>query len=193
MLLRLLRHPSTVSSGEQCKSFLHFVIGGSKSGKSLHAESVAAASGLPVSYLATYCTEGADEEMRARIERHRQRRPSHWKTIENRYDLRNQILENDGRLLLVDCLTLWLSFQQMQARSSESILVELEEAMQTAFQHERALIVVSNEVGTGLVASTPEGRNFRDLCGSANQLVARYATTVEYLVAGLPLVLKGGA
>jgi adenosylcobinamide kinase/adenosylcobinamide-phosphate guanylyltransferase len=58
---------------------------------------VAAASGLPVSYVATYCTEEAGEEMLARIELHRQRRPSHWRTIENRYDLRNQILENDGR------------------------------------------------------------------------------------------------
>jgi adenosylcobinamide kinase / adenosylcobinamide-phosphate guanylyltransferase len=174
------------------KSLLHLVIGGGRSGKSRHAETVAAASGLPVSYVATYCTEEAGEEMRARIELHRQRRPSHWRTIENRYDLRNQILENDGRLLLVDCLTLWLSFQQMQARSAESILAELEEAMQTARQQERALILVSNEVGSGLVPLTPEGRNFRDLCGSANQLVARYATTVEYLVAGLPLVLKGG-
>jgi adenosylcobinamide kinase/adenosylcobinamide-phosphate guanylyltransferase len=175
------------------KSFLHFVIGGSRSGKSRHAESVAAASGLPVSYLATYCTEVADEEMRKRIELHRQRRPSHWKTIEDRYDLRNQILENDGRLLLVDCLTLWLSFQQMQARSAENILADLEEAMQIARQQERALILVSNEVGTGVVPATPEGRNFCDLCGSANQLVARYATMVEYLVAGLPLVLKGGS
>lgn len=174
------------------RALFHFVIGGSRSGKSLHAESVAAASGLPVSYLATYCTEEADHEMRARIELHRQRRPSHWKTIENRYDLRNQILENEGHLLLVDCLTLWLSFQQVQARSAEGILEELGQAMQTAVQHERALIVVSNEVGTGLVPSTSEGRNFRDLCGSANQLVAGYATTVEYLVAGLPLVLKGG-
>jgi len=174
------------------KALLHLVIGGSRSGKSRHAETVAGASGLPVSYVATYRTEEADQEMRARIELHRQRRPSHWRTIENRYDLRNQILENDGRLLLVDCLTLWLSFQQMQARSAESILTELEEAMQTARQQERALILVSNEVGNGLVPSTPEGRNFRDLCGSANQLVARYATTVEYLVAGLPLVLKGG-
>ena len=174
------------------RTFFHLVIGGSRSGKSRHAESVAAASGLPVSYLATYCTEAADEEMRARIKLHRQRRPSHWRTIENRYDLRNQILENDGRLLLVDCLTLWLSFQQMQARSAESILAELEEAMRTACQQGRALILVSNEVGTSLVPSKPEARAFRDLCGSANQLVARYATTVEYLVAGLPLVLKGG-
>jgi adenosylcobinamide kinase / adenosylcobinamide-phosphate guanylyltransferase len=173
------------------KFFVHLVVGGSRSGKSRHAETVAAASGLPVSYLATYRTEEADEEMRARIERHRQRRPGHWKTIENRYDLRNQILENDGRLLLVDCLTLWLSFQQMQARSAESILAELEEAMQAARERGRAVILVSNEVGTGLIPSTPEGRAFRDLCGSANQLVARYATTVEYLVVGLPLLLKG--
>ena len=174
------------------KSFLHFVIGGSRSGKSQHAETVAAASGLPVSYSATYWTGEADEEMQARIELHRQRRPSHWRTIENRYDLRNQILENDGRLLLVDCLTLWLSFQQMQTRSAESILAELDEAMQTARQQERAVILVSTEVGSGLVPSTPAGRSFRDLSGSANMLVARYATTVEYLVAGLPLVLKGG-
>jgi adenosylcobinamide kinase / adenosylcobinamide-phosphate guanylyltransferase len=174
------------------KSFLHFVIGGSRSGKSRYAETVAAASGLPVSYLATCCTEEVDEEMRARIELHRLRRPGHWKTIEDRYDLRNQILENDGRLLLVDCLTLWLSFQQMQARSAKGILGELEEAMRTVREQERALILVGNEVGTGLVPSTQEGRDFRDLCGSANQLVARYATTVEYLVAGLPLLLKGG-
>ncbi len=174
------------------KSFLHFVVGGIRSGKSRYAETVAAASGLPVSYLATYCPKEADEEMQARIELHRQRRPGHWKTIEDRYDLRNQILENDGRLLLVDCLTLWLSFQQMQARSAESILVELEEAMQTVRDQEHALILVSNEVGTGLVPSTPQSRAFCDLCGSANQLVARYATTVEYLVAGLPLLLKGG-
>ncbi len=168
------------------------MVGGSRSGKSRHAETVAAGSGLPVSYLATCRTEEADEEMRARIKLHRQRRPSHWKTIENRYDLRNQILENDGRLLLVDCLTLWLSFQQMQARSAESILADLEEAMQTARERGRALILVSNEVGTGLIPSTPEGRAFRDLCGSANQLVASYATTVEYLVVGFPLLLKGG-
>ena len=101
-------------------------------------------------------------------------------------------MRNDGRLLLVDCLTLWLSFQQMQTRSAESILAELEEAVQTARQREQALILVSSEVGSGLVPSTPAGRSFRDLSGSANMLVARYATTVEYLVAGLPLVLKGG-
>jgi adenosylcobinamide kinase/adenosylcobinamide-phosphate guanylyltransferase len=179
--------------GPSMKSFLHFVVGGSRSGKSQHAESVAIASGLPVSYLATYCTDYADEEMLERIELHRQRRPAHWKTIENRYDLRNLILENDGRLLLLDCLTLWLSFQQLQSRSAASILVELEEAIRAARENQRAMILVSNEVGSSLIPSTPEGRSYCDLCGSANQLVARHATTVEYLVVGLPLLLKGGA
>ena len=174
------------------KFFIHLVLGGSRSGKSRHAETMATASGLPVRYLATYCTNVLDEEMRARIESHRRRRPSHWKTIENRYDLLNQILENDGSLLLVDCLTLWLSFQQMQSRPAESILMELEQALATARERESALILVSNEVGTGVVPATSEGRSFGDLCGSANQLAARYATKVEYIIAGLPVVLKGG-
>jgi adenosylcobinamide kinase / adenosylcobinamide-phosphate guanylyltransferase len=174
------------------KFFIHLVLGGSRSGKSRHAETMATASGLPVRYLATYCTNVLDEEMRARIESHRRRRPSHWKTIENRYDLLNQILENDGSLLLVDCLTLWLSFQQMQSRPAESILTELEEALTTAREQKSSLILVSNEVGTGLVSATPEGRSFGDLCGCANQLVARHATRVEYIIAGLPMVLKGG-
>jgi adenosylcobinamide kinase/adenosylcobinamide-phosphate guanylyltransferase len=174
------------------KFFIHLVLGGSRSGKSRHAETVAAASGLPVRYLATFYAKVVDEEMSARIESHRQRRPSHWKTIENRYDLRNQILENEDSLLLVDCLTLWLSFQQIQSRTAESILMELEQALETAREQESALILVSNEVGTGLVPATPEGRSFGDLCGSANQLMARHATKVEYIIAGLPLVLKGG-
>ena len=174
------------------KSLIHLVLGGSRSGKSRHAETMATASGLPVRYLATYCTDVPDDEISARIESHRQRRPSHWKTIENRYDLRNQILESDGSLLLVDCLTLWLSFQQMQARPAESILMDLEQALTTARERESALILVSNEVGTGLVPATPEGRSFGDLCGSANQLAARHATKVEYMIAGLPVMLKGG-
>lgn len=172
--------------------FIHVVLGGSRSGKSRHAETVAAASGLPVRYLATYYADFADEEMRVRIESYRQRRPSHWKTIENCYDLRNQILESEGSLLLVDCLTLWLSFQQIQSRPAESILMELEQALATARGRERELMLVSNEVGAGVVPATPEGPSFADLCGSANQLVARHATKVEYIIAGLPVVLKGG-
>jgi adenosylcobinamide kinase / adenosylcobinamide-phosphate guanylyltransferase len=173
-------------------SFLHFVIGGSRSGKSRHAEGLATASGLPVCFVATYATERADEEMQARIEQHRNRRPSHWSTLENRFDLRNQVVESENTLLLVDSVTLWLSYHLTQGRTPEAILADLEETLQIARELGRALVLVSDEIGLAPVPATREGRVFRDLCGSANQLIARHATKVELVLAGLPLVLKGG-
>ena len=172
-------------------SFLQFILGASRSGKSLYAETLAAASGLPVRYVATCATEVADEEMRQRIALHRDRRPQHWHTVENRFDLRNQIVESEGSLLLVDSITLWLSYLLMQQRAKESILAELQEALDVALELRRSVILVSDEVGGGVVPSTAEGRVFRDLSGYANQMMARCATKVEMVVAGLPLVLKG--
>jgi len=172
-------------------SFLQFILGTSRSGKSLYAETLAAASGLPVRYIATCATDIADEEMRQRIALHRDRRPRHWHTVENRFDLRNQIVESEGALLLVDSVTLWLSYLLMQQRAKESILAELQEALDVALELRRSVILVSDEVGGGVVPSTAEGRAFRDLSGSANQMLARCATKVELVVAGLPLVLKG--
>jgi adenosylcobinamide kinase/adenosylcobinamide-phosphate guanylyltransferase len=173
-------------------SFLHLVLGGSRSGKSRHAEALAAASGMPVCFVATCATGTLDEEMGARIAQHRSRRPSHWRTLENRFDLRNQVLESENTLLLVDSVSLWLSYHLMQRRKSELILGDLEEALQIARELGRAVILVSDEVGMGLVPSTREGRIFRDLSGSANQLITRHATKVEFIVAGLPWILKGG-
>jgi adenosyl cobinamide kinase/adenosyl cobinamide phosphate guanylyltransferase len=173
-------------------SFLHFVLGGSRSGKSRHAEALATSSGMPVCFVATYATDLMDEEMRARIAQHRSRRPSHWRTLENRFDLRNQVVESENTLLLVDSVTLWLSYHLMQRCTPEPILADLEEALQIARELGRAVILVSDEVGMGLVPSIQEGRVFRDLCGSANQLITRHATKVEFIVAGLPWILKGG-
>jgi adenosylcobinamide kinase/adenosylcobinamide-phosphate guanylyltransferase len=173
--------------------FIHFVLGGSRSGKSRRAESLANASGQSVAYIATYAADPADEEMCLRVERHQKQRPSGWKTIENRFDLGNIVRETKDVLFLLDCLTLWLSFHLMTGRSCEQILKELEQTLLLIREFERSFIIVSNEVGAGIVPLTPEIRAFRDLCGSANQLVASHATTVELIVAGLPLVLKGGA
>jgi adenosylcobinamide kinase / adenosylcobinamide-phosphate guanylyltransferase len=174
------------------EGFIHFVLGGSRSGKSRRAESLANASGQSVVYIATYAADPTDEEMSLRVQRHRQHRSSKWKTIENRFDLDNLVRENNGVLFLLDCLTLWLSFNLTKGRSSERILKQLEEALLLIRELERPFIIVSNEVGSGIVPLGAENRAFRDLCGSANQLVAAYATTVELMVAGLPLVLKGG-
>ena len=173
--------------------FIHFVLGASRSGKSCRAESLANASGQSVAYIATYAADQTDEEMRRRVQRHQEQRPSDWKTIENRFDLDNIVRETKNVLFLLDCLTLWLSFHLTTGRSSEQILKELEQTLLLIRELERSFIIVSNEVGAGIVPLTPESRDFRDLCGSANQLVACHATTVELIVAGLPLVLKGGA
>jgi adenosylcobinamide kinase/adenosylcobinamide-phosphate guanylyltransferase len=173
------------------RGFIHFLIGGSRSGKSGRAESLAIASGQTVAYIATYAADPLDEEMRIRVERHQRQRPGLWRTIENRFDLENIVRESKDVLLLLDCLTLWLSFHMRAGRSSDQILSELEQTLRRVHEFERSLIIVSNEVGGSLVPSTPEGRSFRDLCGLANQLVATHATIVELVVAGLPLVLKG--
>ena len=172
--------------------FIHFVLGGSRSGKSRRAESLANASGQSVVHIATYAADPADEEMRQRVRRHQDQRPSDWETVENRFDLDNVVRETKDVLFLLDCLTLWLSFHLTTGRSSEQILKELEETLLLIRELERRIIIVSNEVGAGIVPLTPESRAFRDLSGLANQLVAYHASTVELMVAGLPLVLKGG-
>lgn len=167
------------------------VLGGTRSGKSSYAESLAIESGLPVTYIATYAAQVDDVEMAARIDTHLRRRPAHWRTVENRFDLAELFSEAPGSLCLLDCLTLWLSFQQMQLAAELDILRLLEAALLKARDSGSHLLIVSNELGSGLVPSSREGRSFRDLCGRANQLVARYADAVELVVAGLPLRLKG--
>jgi adenosylcobinamide kinase/adenosylcobinamide-phosphate guanylyltransferase len=175
------------------KAGMTLILGGSRSGKSRRAETLAAASGLPVTYVATCDTSLMDDEMRARVGRHRAQRPADWRTIEDRFDLANVLGEQDGRLLLVDCLTLWLAWQHTQQRAEDETLRELAAVLETASQQKLALIVVSNELGMGIVPVTAESRGFRDLCGRANQLAASHATRVEFMIAGLPLILKGGA
>jgi len=170
---------------------LHLILGGSRSGKSRRAEEIAAAKGVPVTYVATYATAQSDPEMEDRVARHRKQRPAHWTTIENRFDLKSLFHEQRNSLILLDCLTLWLSYRQMTESSEDVILAELEEAVRSLPPECPGLIVVSNETGLGLVPSSPEGRSFRDLAGRANQLVARLAARVEFMVAGLPMLLKG--
>jgi adenosylcobinamide kinase/adenosylcobinamide-phosphate guanylyltransferase len=169
------------------------ILGGSRSGKSRRAEGLAAASSLPVSYVATCDTSLMDDEMRARVGQHRGRRPAEWRTIEDRFDLTNVLGEQRGRLLLVDCLTLWLAWQHTRQRAEEETLRELEAVLAAAAHHACGVILVSNELGMGIVPTSSETRGFRDLCGRANQLAASRATRVEFMIAGLPMVLKGGA
>lgn len=171
-------------------SRISLILGGARSGKSARAEALARRSERPVTYVATYATGFADTEMSERIQAHQTRRPQDWETVENRFDLSALFAELEGRTVVLDCLTLWLSYHCETL--PEGILLErLRTALEEARRSGLELYIVSNELGMGLVPSSPEGRGFRDLSGRANQLVAAFADDVEFQVAGLPLWLKG--
>lgn len=163
------------------------VTGGARSGKSRHAEDrVRALGGQPV-YIAT-ATAG-DDEMRARIEAHRAQRGDGWHEVEAPTDLCAALLATDGiGPRLVDCLTLWLSNLMLAGRDWR---IEGEALARALAVQTSPVVLVSNEVGMGLVPETPLGRAFRDAQGILNQMVATVATEVEFTVAGLPLRVKG--
>jgi adenosylcobinamide kinase / adenosylcobinamide-phosphate guanylyltransferase len=164
------------------------VLGGARSGKSRYAEKLVAASGLSPVYIAT--AAALDDELGERIAHHRDRRGAEWITIEEQFALAETIALEAGpeRILLVDCLTLWLSNLTFSERD-----IPTEQARLVAQLAESAgpVILVSNEIGLGLVPETALGRRFRDAQGRLNQGVAEVASRVVFIAAGLPLVLKG--
>ena len=163
------------------------VLGGARSGKSAFAEQLIGASGLAKVYLAT-ATAG-DDEMQSRIAHHRKRRGDGWVTIEEPIALVDALTREatQGRAVLVDCLTLWLSNLMFAGRDCDVEAPRLTEFIGAAKQ---PIVFVSNEIGLGLVPETPLGRNFRDAQGRLNQLVAAVVPNVVFIAAGLPLWLK---
>lgn len=164
-----------------------FVLGGARSGKSALAERLARETGLARVYLAT--AQAFDAEMAARIARHRADRGEGWRTVEAPHDLAGALARVDGEacVVLVDCLTLWLSNRMLAGADVEAESAQL----CTALAAMRAPVVaVSNEVGFGIVPDTALGRRFRDAQGRLNQQVAALADLAVLVVAGLPLVLK---
>ena len=164
---------------------LTFVLGGARSGKSSFAEALLRRAEAPWLYVAT--AEARDEEMAERIERHKRERGSEWRTLEVPLDLAPAL---DGAGLgpaLVDCLTLWLSNVLLANRNLDE---ECDRLIATLTAVPGPLVVVSNEVGLGIVPETALGRAFRDAQGKLNQRVAALADRVVLLVAGLPLTLK---
>jgi len=194
---------------------LAVVLGGARSGKSAWAEELARRAAergrrdgeaLPVTYVATATVD--DEEMARRVEAHRRRRPASWRTVEAPFGLAETI-RDVGRargVILVDCLTVYVSNVLLQAGGTgagESVLSEHRE--RTVHQHVLGeveafveacrnvpahVIVVTNEVGEGVVPAYPLGRLFRDVAGRANQMIARAADDVYVLFAGIPVEVK---
>jgi adenosylcobinamide kinase/adenosylcobinamide-phosphate guanylyltransferase len=166
------------------------VLGGARSGKSRYAQSLASAFERVI-FIAT--ARRSDEEMRARIARHRRDRPSSWKTLEITTDLDRVLREKcgDADVLLIDCLTLYLAnamgWKRGDRHELNSHLQRVYEAVRDA---EGSVVIVSNEVGSGVVPAYQSGREYRDLLGEFNQQLALIADRVILMVAGLPLTVK---
>lgn len=164
------------------------VLGGARSGKSSHAERLVLGWGLSPVYVAT--AEPRDAEMAERIARHRDDRAAGgWTTVEEPVDLAGAVAAHGGprRALLVDCLTLWLSNLMLRDHDVATRQADLLAALAAAGG---PVVLVSNEIGLGLVPETPLGRRFRDAQGRLNQAVAAACPRVVFVAAGLPLVLK---
>jgi adenosylcobinamide kinase/adenosylcobinamide-phosphate guanylyltransferase len=163
------------------------VLGGARSGKSSFAEQLSESIGLTKIYLAT-ATAG-DDEMHARIAQHRKQRGAGWTTVEEPLALVDALTREAtvGRVVLVDCLTLWLSNLMFAERDPE---IEAKRLVRFLDVSRYPIMFVSNEVGLGLVPETPLGRAFRDAQGRLNQIIAAAVPNVAFVAAGLPLWLK---
>jgi adenosylcobinamide kinase/adenosylcobinamide-phosphate guanylyltransferase len=163
------------------------VLGGARSGKSRYAEQITMSSRPPWIYVAT--AESFDDEMATRIADHKSRRSQDWQTIDAPLDLAGALAALPrSATVLVDCLTLWLSNLMLAERNIEAEIQRLEAAM---LAHEAPLVLVSNEVGFGIVPDNALARRFRDFQGLLNQRVAARADRVVLVVAGLPMIVKG--
>ena len=177
------------------------ITGGARSGKSHFAQELALKSGKPVLFVAT--AEAGDEEMRQRIEEHQRNRPSTWNTLEVTTHVGNEILKkaSGAQVVIVDCITLLVNniFNQFTDQTGEQIdaplaekevITEISELVECINRLDASFIIVTNEVGMGLVPANKIGRLYRDLLGKANQLLAEQADEVYLMVTGLPIQTK---
>ena len=172
---------------------LTLVTGGARSGKSDYAETLARARAQPVTFVAT--AESLDDEMAARIARHRARRDPSWTTVESPYDAAEAVVRASTPVVVLDCLTLLGSNAMLSAESrledaSGAVRHEVQRLIRARASRDGALIVVTNEVGLGIVPHTPVGRVYRDALGEANTALARVADAVVLMVSGIPVVLR---
>ena len=165
------------------------VTGGARSGKSKYAEQRAAELGLRRLYIAT--AEGKDEEMAQRIAEHQKRRGNDWTTIEEPVELSSALLAQRGRTdcALVDCLTIWSS-NLLLRRDQNYAEEKVKELVETLPRLDFHIVLVTNEIGWGIVPDNSLARKFRDLAGWANQRIAAAADEVVLTVTGIPMIVK---
>ena len=168
------------------------ILGGVRSGKSRYAQQLAEAF-QSVTFIAT-AQDRDDEEMRRKIARHRAERPASWSTIEEPIDLAHAITTCSpaSDAIVIDCLTLFASnLLELHPEQDDAAELHITSFLRALESCRCRILLVSNEVGSGVVPAFPSGRRFRDLLGEINQRLAARADTVTLMIAGLPLPLKG--
>lgn len=167
-----------------------FILGGARSGKTRYAAELAQKSGRMVAFVAT--AEAKDSEMKSRIKLHKKTRPKHWTTFEEPRDV-TALLSKIGKkfeCIIVDCLTLLVSNLFLEGLSHKSIEEKLYGLVKCLKNARGRVFVVSNEVGLGIVPQNKTGRYFRDIAGKINQVVAKEADEVYFMVSGIPWKIK---
>lgn len=171
------------------------VTGGARSGKSRFAEAYAARQGTSGFYIAT--SQVFDEEMQERVDRHQERRQQSafaWTTVEEPYELFGELAMRPDAVVLVDCLTLWLTNwllrYEHQVDAEKKVMAKVGELAELLEKLSDRIVVVTNEVGDGIVPESPLGRQFRDLAGWMNQRIAAACRKVFLVTAGIPVELK---
>lgn len=178
---------------------VHLILGGARSGKSRYAERLASQLELPVTYIAT--AQVYDAEFQQRIDHHKATRPSYWTTIEQPFNLGQTLLAHDqpDTCMIVDCLTLWLAQcicpdcirPEGQQHNTQLWANEREQLLSALPKLQAHTFLVSNEVGMGIVPLGEINRQFQDEQGRLNQAIANIVDRVSFVVAGLPMTLKG--
>ena len=167
-----------------------FILGGARSGKSAYALNLAKARSRKVIYIAT--AQAGDSEMKDRISQHKAARPRYWKTIEEPLDLIAVLKKQKHRfeVIIIDCLTLYLSNLMHKGLTQGAIIKRIKDVAGYIKATKEAVIVISNEVGLGIVPENKLAREFRDIAGLANQIMAKAADEAVFIQAGIPVKLK---
>ena len=168
---------------------LTFVLGGARSGKSAYAEELGRRNVGSVTFIPTCPRIPDDVDLAGRIARHRAVRPADWGTIEEELDLAAAVAEAREGFLIIDCLTLWVGNLQHHDRSPDEIMAASQHALDAVRQRSSSTVVVSNEVGLGIVPADATSREYRDLLGLVNRQWAGAADRSLFLVAGRALPL----
>lgn len=173
---------------------LTFILGGARSGKSSYAEKLATDSGLTITYIAT--AQIYDDEFKQRVALHKASRPAHWLTVEAHHKLADALLKasQPDTCVIVDCLTVWLAqciCPECAPPEGVNWQDERRDFLSQLAQTQSKVILVSNEVGMGIVPLGEINRQFQDEQGRLNQAIAQLADKVFFIAAGLPLKLKG--